>query len=73
MSFCGEHRAQVPEAVKLSPEIVSAAEQCAEQTFDVLSHEAVARAVRKELGRLVHWTYTYHVQGYHLPRSLSLI
>jgi len=35
--------------------------------------EAVARGVRKELGRLVHWTYTYHVQGYHLPRSLNLI
>jgi hypothetical protein len=29
--------------------------------------------VRKQLGRLVHWTYTYHVQGYHLPRSLNLI
>jgi DNA repair protein RecO len=73
VSFCAEHRAQVPEAVKLSPEIVNAAEQCAAQSFDVLSHEAVTRAVRKELGRLVHWTYTYHVQGYHLPRSLNLI
>jgi DNA repair protein RecO len=73
VSFCAEHRTQVPEAVKLSPEIVDAAEQCAAQPFDVLSHEAVARGVRKELGRLVHWTYTYHVQGYHLPRSLNLI
>jgi len=73
VSFCAEHGTQVPEAVKLSPEIVNAAEQCAAESFDVLSHEAVARGVRKELGRLVHWTYTYHVQGYHLPRSLNLI
>jgi len=73
VSFCAEHRAQVPEAVVLSPDIVSAARQCAVEPFDVLSHEAVASGVRKELGRLVHWTYTYHVQGYHLPRSLHLI
>lgn len=73
VSFCREHRAAVPEAVKLSPEIVAAAGQCAEDSFDSLAHAAVARAVRKELGRLVHWTYTYHVQGYHLPRSLNLI
>lgn len=73
VSFCAEHRAAVPEAVKLSAEIVNVAEQCAAQPFDVLSHEAVTRGVRKELGRLVHWTYTYHVQGYHLPRSLNLI
>lgn len=73
VSFCAEHRAQVPEAVKLSPEIVAATGQCAEESFDVLAREPVARGVRKELGRLVHWTYTYHVQGYHLPRSLNLI
>lgn len=73
VSFCAEHRTQVPEAVRLSAEIVNAAEQCAAQSFDVLSSEAVTRGVRKELGRLVHWTYTYHVQGYHLPRSLNLI
>jgi DNA repair protein RecO len=73
VSFCAEHRSTVPEAVMLSPEIVAATGQCAEQPFDVLAREEVARGVRKELGRLVHWTYTYHVQGYHLPRSLNLI
>jgi recombinational DNA repair protein (RecF pathway) len=73
VSFCAEHGTQVPEAVQLSRAIVDAAERAAAQPFDVLAHEAVARGVRKELGRLVHWTYTYHVQGYHLPRSLNLI
>jgi DNA repair protein RecO len=73
VSFCAEHRTAVPEAVRLSPEIVAAAGQCAEQSFNALARTEPARAVRKELGRLVHWTYTYHVQGYHLPRSLNLI
>jgi len=73
VSFCAEHRAAVPEAVVLSPEVVRAAEHCAGQPFDELAREPVERGVRKELGRLVHWTYTYHVQGYHLPRSLNLM
>jgi DNA repair protein RecO len=73
VSFCAEHRTAVPEAVRLSPEIVAAAGQCAQESFELLAREGVARTVRKELGRLVHWTYTYHVQGYHLPRSLNLI
>lgn len=73
VSFCAEHRAPVPEAVGLSPEIVRVAAECAREPFDVLAREAVPRRVRKELGRLVHWTYTYHVQGYHLPRSLNLM
>src|SRR5512139_89183 len=64
VSFCAEHRASVPEAVTLSPEIVDVTGRCAEQPFDVLARGAIARGVRKELGRLVHWTYTYHVQGY---------
>jgi DNA repair protein RecO len=73
VSFCAEHRAAVPEAVALSAEIVRLAHRCADGSFEALADEAVARPVRKELGRLVHWTYTYHVQGYHLPRSLNLM
>jgi len=73
VSFCAEHRTAVPEAVKLSPEVVSVAGKYAGAPFETLVHDAVAPAVRKQLGRLVHWTYTYHVQGYHLPRSLNLI
>ncbi|HEU4930222.1 MAG TPA: DNA repair protein RecO [Candidatus Krumholzibacteria bacterium] len=73
VSFCAEHGTRVPEAVNLSQELVSTALKCAEAPFDVIAESGVSRAARKELGRLVHWTYTYHVQGYHLPRSLSLI
>jgi DNA repair protein RecO (recombination protein O) len=72
VSFCAEHGTRVPEAVTLSNELLRAATRCAEESFDAIARGDVSRAARKELGRLVHWTYTYHVQGYHLPRSLSL-
>lgn len=73
VSFCAEHGAAYPDAVALTPEVAAAAACCASEPYPELAGRAVSRAARKELGRLVHWTYTYHVQGYHLPRSLNLI
>ena len=73
VSFCAEHGTRVPDSVTLSGELLHAAARCAEDSFDAIAQGGVSRSARKELGRLVHWTYTYHVQGYHLPRSLSLI
>ena len=73
VSFCAEHRPALTEAVALTTPVVAAAAQCATASFDAIARERVPRDIRKELGRLVHWTYTHHVQGYHLPRSLDLI
>ena len=73
VSFCAEHRAPMAESVSLTADVVSAAARCATASYPAIAGEAVSKGVRKELGRLVHWTYTYHVQGYQLPRSLSLI
>lgn len=73
VSFCAEHGAAYPDAVALTPEVVAAAARCALEPYVALAARDVSRTARKELGRLVHWTYTYHVQGYHLPRSLNLI
>jgi DNA repair protein RecO len=73
VSFCAEHGTLVPESVTLSEELLRTAARCAEDSFDAIAEGGVSRSARKELGRLVHWTYTYHVQGYTLPRSLSLI
>lgn len=72
-SYCPEHRVAYPDTVELDPEVVAAAACCAREPYAALAAHAVSRVARKELGRLVHWTYTYHVQGYHLPRSLNLI
>lgn len=73
VSFCAEHGTRVPESVTLSEELLHTAARCADASFDTIAESGVSRSARKELGRLVHWTYTYHVQGYHLPRSLSLL
>jgi DNA repair protein RecO len=73
VSFCAQHRAPYPDAVTLTHDVVTVAASCAADPFVELANRMVSRVARKELGRLVHWTYTYHVQGYHLPRSLSLI
>ncbi len=73
VSFCAEHGTRVPESVSLSDDLVRAAARCAEDSFATIAGGELSRSARKELGRLVHWTYTYHVHGYHLPRSLSLI
>ena len=29
--------------------------------------------VRKRLGKVLHWTYTFHINGYSLPQALKLI
>jgi DNA repair protein RecO len=73
VSYCAAHRGPFPDAVTLSTGVVAAAASCAGVPFAELAGAGVTRSVRKELGRLVHWTYTYHVQGYHLPRSLNLL
>ena len=33
----------------------------------------VTAAARKDLGAVLHWTYTFHVNNYRLPEALKLI
>jgi len=73
VSLCAEHRTSLPESVHLSAGVVAAAADCASEPYENIARAAIPAPVRKELGRLVHWTYTYHVHGYRLPRSLNLI
>lgn len=72
-SLCREHAGSAPGSLGLDAETVAVLELCAGEPFDsIAGHEVPARR-RKELGRLVHWTYTHHVHGYSLPKSLNLI
>lgn len=71
--FCREHAPDDPERLALSGDVVAAFDRCVAQPLSSLSGDAVAREVRKDLGKIVHWTYTFHVQGYSLPKSLNLI
>jgi DNA repair protein RecO (recombination protein O) len=76
-SFCREHGQEAPPAVPgsqaLSAEAIALVHRCASERLKVLAGKGVAKQTRKDLGKIVHWTYTYHVQGYNLPKSLSLI
>jgi DNA repair protein RecO len=74
-SLCREHsgRDRAGDALGLDAQTLALLELCASEPFEAIAgHEVPARR-RKELGRLVHWTYTHHVHGYSLPKSLKLI
>jgi hypothetical protein len=57
----------------LATEMISAIERATALPFGELANERVSPQLRKQLGKLVHWTYTLHVHGYTLPKSLNLI
>lgn len=72
-SYCREHATGDAEAIALSDEMVALLELCAREPFETVAAHDVPARHRKELGKLVHWTYTHHVHGYNLPKSLNLI
>jgi DNA repair protein RecO len=71
-SYCREHSGG-PDAMALGDGTVTLMEYCAGEPFDALAGHDIPAVDRKELGKLVHWTYTHHVHGYSLPKSLNLI
>jgi DNA repair protein RecO (recombination protein O) len=71
-SLCREHSGAA-DSLSLAGDTMVLLEFCAAEPFDALAGHDVPAAHRKELGKLVHWTYTHHVHGYSLPKSLNLI
>lgn len=71
-SFCREH-GPGGAALRLGADLVALVERATAEPFADLAVETVPPRLRKQLGKLVHWTYTLHVHGYTLPRSLNLI
>lgn len=71
--FCPDHAHTVQDALPLTVQVLAAIRLCVGGPFPDLAAARVEERTRKQLGKLVHWTYTYHVQGYSLPKSLSLI
>lgn len=72
-AYCARHADAAAETTRLSDDVREAAVACTRLALAEVAREPVAPATRKALGRIVHWTYTHHVQGYHLPESLRLI
>lgn len=71
-SFCREH-GPGGDVLPLGGAMVSLIERATAQPFAELAGASVPPRLRKQLGKLVHWTYTLHVHGYTLPKSLNLI
>lgn len=72
-SYCPRHAREVPQTLAFSGEVLATFDRCLVEPLAGLSGLEVSREVRKDLGKIIHWTYTYHVQGYSLPKSLRLI
>jgi DNA repair protein RecO (recombination protein O) len=73
VAYCTDHAQLAPSALPLPGEQLAAVELCVAGPLAGLADARVEARTRKQLGKLVHWTYTFHVQGYSLPKSLSLI
>jgi DNA repair protein RecO (recombination protein O) len=74
--LCREHAGAYPagaEVENLSPELMELMTECFNRPLDSLGTKEVVPALRKDLGKIIHRTYTYHVQGYRLPESLKLL
>jgi DNA repair protein RecO len=72
-SRCSTHAASEPLSVRLDEDVIALVGRLITTPLSDSVQVAVPPAMRKRLGKLVHWTYTYHVHGYSLPDALKLI
>ncbi len=71
--FCEREDPGRADMIPLSEEVYRLLQQAATRSLAELAHLAAEADARKTFGLLLHWTYTYHVQGYRLPNSLKLL
>ena len=62
-----------PDAERISPHLLDLMNACSSWPLESLRRQEVDEKLRKDLGKILHRTYTYHVQGYRLPGSLKLL
>ena len=72
-SVCPLHAAPSGQRIDLDPDLVALARALAQSPLESAARAEVPKELRKRLGALLHWTYTFHVQNYRLPESLKLI
>jgi DNA repair protein RecO len=72
-SYCVEHAGGIEDALELSAEAAGLLRAALARPIAETAASAATRAARKQVGKILHWTYTLHVQGYRLPRSLDLL
>ena len=72
-TVCGRHGGRSPGVVPVKPELVEVVRRVERTPLTALCEVALERGTRKNLGKVIHSTYTYHVHGYTLPEALKLI
>jgi DNA repair protein RecO (recombination protein O) len=72
-SVCRTHDFDSPHRVRLSREILEHIAVIQACSLGEASNLEVKPALRKRLGEILHWTYTFHVQGYSLSKALKLV
>ena len=70
---CNVHTHPDPHRIPLGAATLPFLEQLTRRPLDSLDSLEVDGRTRKKLGKILHWTYTFHVQGYGLPEALKLI
>ena len=72
-SACPLHTKPSAHRVELDADLAALARALAASPLENAARASVPKDLRKRLGALLHWTYTFHVQNYRLPESLKLI
>jgi len=72
-SACAAHSSGATKRIRLSADLLGLLEQMAAIPLRELTSATVDPDLRKRLGRVLHWTYTFHIHGYNLPEALKLI
>ena len=72
-SACSAHSSGAEKRVRLSGELLELLERMTVTPLCDLTSGTVDTELRKRLGAVLHWTYTFHVHGYTLPEALKLI
>ena len=72
-SLCATHSRESPNRVRLSPALLGFVAATVGSTLTEASMLTVDPVLRKRFGQIIHWTYTFHIQGYSLPKALQLL
>lgn len=72
-SVCARHGTESARRIRLDAPVVEHIRGIGSRSLHESSGLAVDPKVRKRLGRILHWTYTFHIQGYTLPEALKLM
>jgi len=72
-SACATHAGPSPHRIHLDDAVLAELSLWCASRLAELAPRGVEPAVRKRLGKILHWTYTFHINGYSLPEALKLI